>query len=83
MHDIYVTRMRTSEGITREFLIIISLHQGLALCRYLFTGYEWTYWIDLGWSLVVPKKKIMYVLFIDDLISVDKTRWGVNAKLEI
>ena len=40
MHDIYVTRMRTSEGITSEFLIIISLHQELALSLYLFTGYE-------------------------------------------
>lgn len=83
MHDIYVTRMRTSEGITSEFLIIISLHQELALSLYLFTGYEWTYWIDLGWSLVVPKKINYVYLFIDDLISVDKTRWGVNANLEI
>ena len=40
MDDIYVTRMRTSEGITSEFLIIISSHQGLAPSLYLFAGYE-------------------------------------------
>ena len=43
MDDIYVTRMRTSEGITSEFLLIISSHQGLALSLYLFAGYERTY----------------------------------------
>ena len=31
MDAIYVTRMRTSEGITSKLLIIISSHQGLAL----------------------------------------------------
>ena len=43
MDDIYVSRMRTSEGITSEFLLIISSHQGLALSLYLFAGYERTY----------------------------------------
>ena len=77
--DIYedvTTRVKTSGGVTEAFPIKIGLHQGSALSPYLFTLImdELTAHIQdtVPWCM----------LFADDIILVDETREGVNAKLE-
>jgi hypothetical protein len=77
MYDKVVTNVRTIDGDTNVFLIIIGLHQGSALSPYLFDLVidEVTRDIqrDIPWCM----------LFADDVVLVDESREGVNRKLEL
>jgi len=70
------TRVRTPRGITDDFCIGIGLHQGSTLSPFLFTLIidELTKGIqdEVPWCM----------LFTDDIILIDESRAGVNAKLE-
>ena len=72
-----VTNVRTCGGITSDFSTAIGLHQGSALSPFLFTIVmdELTRAIqdEISWCM----------LFADDIVLVDETRVGVNAKLEL
>ncbi|KAK8937291.1 hypothetical protein KSP39_PZI011768 [Platanthera zijinensis] len=76
MYTNSVTRVRTSRGLPQEFSITVGLHQGSTLSPYLFVLIldELTGHIQqaMHWCL----------LFADDIVLVDKTREGVNAKCE-
>ncbi|KAK8926626.1 hypothetical protein KSP39_PZI018666 [Platanthera zijinensis] len=76
MYANLVTRVRTVGGLTQEFPINVSLHQGSVLSPYLFTLIldELTRHIQqaIPWCL----------LFVDDIVLVDEMHAGVNAKLE-
>ena len=69
--------VRTCDGDTTDFPISIGLHQGSALNPYLFSLLmdEVTRDIqdDITWCM----------LFADDVVLVDKSRAGVNRKLEL
>lgn len=77
MYDGCVTIVRTPVGETSNFPITVGLHQGSALSPYLFALVmdELTRHIqdDIPWCM----------LFADDIVLVDETREGVNAKLEV
>jgi hypothetical protein len=77
MYDKVVTSVRTIDGDTDVFLIIIGLHQDSALSPYLFALVidEVTRDIqrDIPWCM----------LFADDVVLVDESREGVNRKLEL
>ena len=77
MYDRVVTSIKTTGGETNEFPITIGLHQGSALSPYLFALVmdEITRHIqdEVPWC----------TLFADDIVLVDETREGVNAKLEL
>ena len=70
------TKVRTPGGVTDDFKVGIGLHQGSALSPFLFTLTmdELTKGIqdELPWCM----------LFADDIVLIDETREGVNAKLE-
>jgi len=72
-----VANVRTCGGITSDFSITIGLHQGSALSSFLFAIVmdELTRAIqdEIPWCM----------LFADDIVLVDETRAGVNAKLEL
>ena len=77
MYNRTVTSIRTISGEIKEFPITIGLHQGSALSPYLF-------------ALVIDEitRHIQHevpwcMLFADDIVLVDETREGVNAKLEL
>ena len=72
-----VTCVRTQGGLTKYFPISVGLHQGSSLSPYLFalvmdvlTGHLQE---DIPWCM----------LFVDDILLVDKTREGVEEKLEL
>jgi len=77
MYDGVVANVRTCEGITSDFSITIGLHQGSAFSPFLFVILmdELTRAIqdEIPWCM----------LFADDIVLVDETRAGVNAKLEL
>ncbi|GMP81861.1 hypothetical protein CsSME_00036427 [Camellia sinensis var. sinensis] len=77
MYEGVVATIRSPAGETNEFPITVGLHQGSTLSPYLFTLVmdELTRNIqdDVPWCM----------LFADDIVLVDKTREGVNTKLEI
>jgi hypothetical protein len=77
MYNNAVTSVRTNDGNTDYFTIKIRLHQGSALIPYLFALVidEVTRNIqgDIPWC----------ILFVDDVVLVDKSRAGVNRKLEL
>ena len=77
MYEGAITTIRCPVGDTREFPITVGLHQGSALSPYLFTLVmdEVTRHIqeDIPWCM----------LFADDIVLIDETARGVNAKLEI
>src|SRR4029450_2942072 len=77
MYDGCGTIVRTPVGEISDFSIIVGLHQGSALSPYLFALImdELTRYIqdDIPWCM----------LFADDIVLVDETREGVNAKLEV
>ena len=70
------TTVRTCGGLTKDFPITIGLHQGSALSPFLFALVidEVTRSIqdEIPWCM----------LFADDIVLVDETKDGVNAKLE-
>ena len=71
------TNVKTCGGLTEDFPITIGLHQGSALSPFLFAAVldELTHHVqgDVPWCM----------LFADDIVLIDETREGVNAKLEI
>jgi hypothetical protein len=77
MYDNIVVSVRTSDGDTNDFLINIGLHQWSTLSPYLFALVmdEVTRDIKDGihWCM----------LFADDMILMDKSRTGVDQKLEL
>ena len=77
MYNKAVTSVRTSGRITCEFPITIELHQGSALSTYLFS----LVMDELIKSIQEEVSSCM--LFANDIILVDETISGVNAKLEI
>ena len=76
MYEGAMTTIRSPAGETEEFPITVGLHQGLALSPYLFALVmdELTRDIqdEVPWCM----------LFADDIVLMDKTREGVNAKVE-
>ncbi|KAL3518872.1 hypothetical protein ACH5RR_021461 [Cinchona calisaya] len=76
MYRDVVTSVRTPGGLTREFPINIGLHQSSALSPlFALVRDELTRHIqeEIPWCM----------LFADDIVLVDGTKDGVNAKLEV
>jgi len=77
MYDRVVANVRTCGGITSDFLIIIGLHQGSALSPFLFV-------IVMDELIRAIQDEIPWcMLFADEIVLVDETRTGVNARLEL
>jgi len=77
MYDGVVANVRTCGGITSDFSITIRLHQGSALSPFLFVI------VMDELTRAIQDEIPWYMLFADDIILVDETRAGVNAKLEL
>ena len=77
--DMYnvVTSVRTSDGDTDDFSIMIGLHQGSALSPYLFALVMDEVTRDIQGDI------LWCMLFADDVVLVDESRTGVNQKLEL
>ncbi|KAK8944698.1 hypothetical protein KSP39_PZI008342 [Platanthera zijinensis] len=76
MYTNSMTRVRTFGGLTQDFTINVGLYQGSTLSHYLFT-------LILGELTGHIQQAIPWcLLFADDIVLVDETREGVNAKLE-
>ena len=77
MYEGVVTNVRTCGGVTTNFPITVGLHQGSALSPFLFAIVmdELTRSIqeNVSWCM----------LFVDDIVLIDESRAGVNAKLEL
>ncbi|KAM1248608.1 hypothetical protein ACFX2J_044403 [Malus domestica] len=77
MYEGAKTAVRTHEGQTESFPITVGLHQGSSLSPYLFALVmdELTRHIqdDIPWCM----------LFADDIVLIDETQEGVNAKLNL
>jgi len=72
-----VVNVRTYEGITSNFSITIGMHQGSALSLFKFV-------IMMDELTRAIQDEIPWCkLFADDIILVNQTRAGVNAKLEL
>ena len=75
MYSGAMTTVRTVVGKTNSFPITVGLHQGSALCPYLFALVmdELTRHMqdDVPWCM----------LFVDDIVLVAETKVEVNAKL--
>ena len=76
MYDGVVTNVRTRGGITSDFSIIIGLHQGSALSLFLLA-------IVMDELTRAIQDEIPCFMLFADIVLVDKTRAGVNAKLEL
>ena len=68
--------VRTLGGVTNDFHVGMSLHQGSTLSPFLFTLVMDE--LIKGIQDEVP----WFMLFVDDIILIDETREGVNDKLE-
>lgn len=75
IYDGILTTVKTSVSITVESLITIQLHQRSALSSYLFVLF-----INELTKLILEEVPF-YIFFRDDIILVDETGNGVNAKL--
>jgi len=77
MYDGVVANVRTCGDITSDFSITIGLHQGSALSPLLFV-------IVMDELTRAIQDEIPWcILFVDDIVLINKTRAGVNAKLEL
>ena len=76
MYKSAVTSVRTTYGETCEFPMTISLHQGSTPSPYLFA-------LIIGELTAHIQEEVpKCMLFVDDIVLADKSRDGVNAKLE-
>ena len=77
MYEGVVTSVRTIGGETKEFPVTVGLHQGSALSPYLFALVmdELTSHLqdNVPWCM----------LFADDVVLIDESKVGLNAKLEL
>ena len=77
MYNGVVANVRTCGGKTSDFSITIGLHQGSALSPLLF-------FIVMDELTRAIQDEIKWcMLFADDIVLIDETRAGVNAKLEL
>src|SRR5215470_4611566 len=77
MYDGATTSVRTQGGMTEEFSIKISLHQGSSLSPYLFTLVMDVLTGHL--QDAIPK----CMLFADDIVLIEESKEDVNGKLEV
>nr|XP_016481884.1 PREDICTED: uncharacterized protein LOC107802819 [Nicotiana tabacum] len=77
MYDGAKTQVRTVESDSKDFSVVMGLHQGSALSPFLFTLVMnvLTHNIqgDMPWCM----------LFADDIVLIDESRVGVNERLEL
>jgi len=77
MYEGAKTRVRTVEGDSEHFLVVMGLHQGSALSPFLFALVmdALTHHIqgEVPWCM----------LFADDIVLIDEMRSGINERLEI
>ena len=76
MYEGAITSVRTTCGETGNFPVTISLHQGSALSSYFFAL------IMDEVTAHIQEKVDRCMLFANDIVVVDKSRDGVNAKLK-
>jgi len=77
MYDGVVINVRTYRGITSDFSITIGLHQWSKLSPFLFA-------IVMDEITRAIQDEIPWcILFVDDIVLIDETRAGVNAKLKL
>jgi hypothetical protein len=77
MYEGVVTNVRTCGGVTTNFPITVGLHQGSALSPFLFA----IVMDELTRS--IQENVPWCMLFADDIVLIDESRAGVNAKLEL
>ncbi|MES6826658.1 reverse transcriptase domain-containing protein, partial [Cutibacterium acnes] len=77
MYDGAIASVRTMRGETSEFAITVGLHQGSTLSPYLFALV-----MDVL-TRHIQEEVPWCMLFADDVVLIDETREGVNAKLEL
>jgi len=77
IYDRIVANVRTCGGITSDFSITIGLHQGFVLSLFLFVIV-----MDELTKAIQDEIPPWCMLFADDIVLVDETKAGVNAKLE-
>ncbi|XP_070036806.1 secreted RxLR effector protein 78-like [Nicotiana tomentosiformis] len=77
LYDGAKTRVRTMEGDSEPFSVVMGLHQGFALSPFLFALVmdALTHHIqgEVPWCM----------LFADDIVLIDETKGGVNERLEV
>ncbi|XP_060179517.1 B3 domain-containing protein REM17-like isoform X4 [Lycium barbarum] len=76
MYEGAKTRVRTVGGDSEHFPVVIGLHQGSALSPFLFAL------VMDGLTRQIQGEVPWCMLFADDIVLIDETRSGVNAKLE-
>jgi len=76
-YDRVVANVRTCGGITSNFSITIGLHRESTLSPFLFVI------VMDELTRAIQDEIPWYMLFADDIVLVDETRVGVNAKLEL
>ena len=77
IYDGVVANVRTCGGTTSDFSITIGLHQGSILSPFLFAIV-----ID-NLTRAIQDEILWCMRFANDIVLVDETRAGVNAKLEL
>ncbi|XP_070048656.1 secreted RxLR effector protein 78-like [Nicotiana tomentosiformis] len=71
------TRVRTAGGDSKHFPVEMGLHQGSGLSLFLFA-------LALGVLTRHIQGRVPWcMLFSDDIVLIDETRGGVNARLEV
>ena len=78
MYNNIVISVRTSDGDTNDFPIRIGLHQGSTLNPYLFALV-----INEVINNIQNDISPWCMLFVDDVVLVDKSQIGVNRKLKL
>ena len=77
MYDGAKTQVRTVGGDSEHFLVEMGLHQGSVLSPFLFA----LVMDELTRS--IQEEVPWCMLFADDIVLVDETRYGVSARLEV
>ncbi|XP_070029583.1 uncharacterized protein [Nicotiana sylvestris] len=77
MYDDVKTRMSIVGGDLEHFLVVMGLHHGSSHSSILFALV-----IDVL-SRHIQGKVPWCILFVDDIVLIDETRSGVNARLEV